>query len=711
VRHGFVMCGDNSESVMSASAPNAQWRITRSVAPTIVVLTLALAGCTSPHGQLARKAATASSQPSTSGPVAVSPPPDEAPASSRAPASGSGVPAPASSAAPSATAGPAVTATTLSVRLPVALSRVVAVPLSGNVVVAGGLDSHDVTTSQTLIFDPGSTSIRAAGHLPIAVHDAGAGVVGSTALVVGGGSAASSNAVQAVHADGTAAVIGRLPQLRSDDSVAGAGDQLFVIGGYDGVHELPGVLATTDGVTFHAVGQLSETVRYGAAYASSGAVWIFGGEHQGQPIADIQRVDTGTGVSTVVGKLPHPLAHAAVAVVGGRILILGGSDGHNPQNTIFAFDPATGSVRLVGSMPESVSDMATAVVGDTAYVLGGNALTAEQTIAPTTAIVAVKVASVSAQASVQGAPAALFSGKLLIADRGNNRLTLVDPAGTIDWTFPNAAAPAPPSGFFFPDDAFFIDHGTAILSNQEGNNTIVEISYPAGKPLWSYGHPGTASAATGYLHEPDDAYKLADGRVIVADANNCRVLIISAQAQPIGQIGTTGSCIHRPPTSLGYPNGDTPLQNGDVLISEVTGSWISEYTMSGALVWTVHLPLTYPSDPQQIGPDTYIVADYTKPGGILEFDRAGHILWEYRVPSGHGMLDHPSLAEVLPSGVICVNDDYRHRVVMIDPKTKTIVWQYGVDDVSGTAPGLLNTPDGFDLLAPDGTTPTHPWTG
>jgi outer membrane protein assembly factor BamB len=698
------MCRAHSELVTSAIAPigRAHWRVTRSVPLAVAVLALVLAGCTSPHARLAPKTAAPSSQPSASVPQPLSAAPDEAPASS---------PAQASSAGPSAPPHLAITATTMSVRLPVALSRVVAMPLNGGVIVAGGLDPHQVTTSQTLVFDPSSPSIRPAGHLAIAVHDAGAGVVGGTALVVGGGSAASSDAVQGVHADGTAAVVGRLPQVRSDDSVAVAGGQLYVIGGYDGVHELPGVLATTDGVTFHTVGQLAETVRYGAAYASSGAVWIFGGEHQGQPIADIQRVDTRTGASTVVGKLPHPLAHAAVAVLGTQVLILGGSDGHNPQNTIFAFDPATGSVTLVGSLPESVSDMATAVVGDTAYVLGGNALTAQQTIAPTTAIVAVKIASVGTQASVQGASAALFSGKLLIADRGNNRLILVDPAGTIDWTFPNAAAPAPPSGFFFPDDAFFTNHGTAILSNQEGNNTIVEISYPAGRPLWSYGHPGTAGAAAGYLHEPDDAYKLADGRVIVADANNCRVLIISAQAQPIGQIGTTGSCIHKPPTSLGYPNGDTPLRNGNVLISEVTGSWVSEYTTSGALVWTIHLPLTYPSDPQQIGPDTYIVADYTKPGGIVEFDRAGHILWEYRIPSGHGMLDHPSLAEVLPSGVICVNDDYRHRVVLIDPLTKTIVWQYGVDDVSGTAPGLLNTPDGFDLLAPDGTTPTHPWTG
>ncbi len=694
--------------MISNNRPRVRHRWPTLAWPAVIAL-LALTGCTSSHARPSPSATVAPVQPTARTPQPASATPSEASASP-GPLIGSGAPAPGSAAGTTA-AGLAVTATATSVRLPVALSRVVAMQLNGTVVVAGGLNAQQVTTAQTLVFDPSSQSIRAAAQLPIAVHDAGAGVVSGKAFVVGGGSAASSDAVQAVQADGSAAIAGRLPQVRSDDSVAVAGNTLYVIGGYDGTRELPGVLATTDGSTFHQVGLLGETVRYGAAYASPSSVWVFGGEHQGQPIADIQRVDTGTGVSSVVGKFPHPLAHAGVVVVSGQVLIVGGSDGHNPQNAIYAFDPIAGSVKLVGSLPESVSDMATAVVGDTAYVIGGDALTAEQTVAPTTTIVAVKLAPIVASAKVQGSPAALFTGKLLIADRGNNRLLLVDPAGTIQWAFPNATAAAPPSGFFFPDDAFFTNHGTGIISNQEGNNTIVEISYPAGKSLWSYGHPGIASPAAGYLHEPDDAYKLADGRVIVADANNCRVLIISAQSQPAGQIGTTGSCIHKPPTSLGYPNGDTPLQNGNILISEVTGSWISEYTMAGALVWTIHVPLTYPSDPQQIGPDLYIVADYAKPGGIVEFDRAGHIVWEYRVATGHGMLDHPSLAEVLPSGLICVNDDYRHRVVLIDPKTNTIVWQYGVDDVSGTAPGLLNTPDGFDLLAPGGTTPTHPWTG
>jgi hypothetical protein len=402
------MCNAHSSFVTSAIWPigRAHWRISTSVSLTAVALTIPLAACTSPHTRVALRTTPASSQPSVGVPRPVSPVPDQAPASSPAPLTGSANPTPASN-APHTSAAPrlAVTATTISVRLPVALSRVVAVPLNGKVVVAGGLDSHDVTTSQTLIFDPGAPSIGAAGHLAIAVHDAGAGVVGGTALVVGGGSAASSDAVQAVDADGGAAVVGRLPQLRSDDSVAVSGGQLYVVGGYDGVHELPDVLSTTDGATFHVVGRLGETVRYGAAYASPAAVWIFGGEHQGQPIADIQRIDIATGASTVVGKLPYPLAHAAVVALGGQVLILGGSDGHSPQSAIFSFDPVTGSVSLVGSLPERVSDMATAVVGDTTYVIGGNALTGKQTIAPTTAIVALRAAAVVAQTSAQGSPA------------------------------------------------------------------------------------------------------------------------------------------------------------------------------------------------------------------------------------------------------------------------------------------------------------------
>jgi hypothetical protein len=50
-------------------------------------------------------------------------------------------------------------------------------------------------------------------------------------------------------------------------------------------------------------------------------------------------------------------------------------------------------------------------------------------------------------------------------------------------------------------------------------------------------------------------------------------------------------------------------------------------------------------------------------------------------------------------------------VVLIDPKSKRIVWQYGRANVPGTGPDRLKVPDGFDLLGPSGATPTHPYTG
>ncbi len=54
-----------------------------------------------------------------------------------------------------------------------------------------------------------------------------------------------------------------------------------------------------------------------------------------------------------------------------------------------------------------------------------------------------------------------------------------------------------------------------------------------------------------------------------------------------------------------------------------------------------------------------------------------------------------------------LNDDYNDRMVAIDPLTGALVWQYGETGTPGTTAGMLNTPDGFDILGRGGTTPTH----
>jgi hypothetical protein len=86
-------------------------------------------------------------------------------------------------------------------------------------------------------------------------------------------------------------------------------------------------------------------------------------------------------------------------------------------------------------------------------------------------------------------------GYLLIADRGNNRLLLVDQRKRIIWTYPRPGV-RPSFPFRFDDDAFFSPDWRSIISNQEEQQTIEVISFPQGKVLWHYGHVNVRGTRT-----------------------------------------------------------------------------------------------------------------------------------------------------------------------------------------------------------------------
>jgi len=287
-------------------------------------------------------------------------------------------------------------------------------------------------------------------------------------------------------------------------------------------------------------------------------------------------------------------------------------------------------------------------------------------------------------------------GLLLIADRGNNRMLLVDGHKHILWRYPGGGRLA--MRFVFDDDTFFGPRHDRVISNQEDQHTIQIISFPGKHVVWRYGHVDAKGSAPGYLNTPDDAYLLPNGLVSVADAYNCRVIFISRAHRIVRQYGTPDVCRHDPPRYLGSVNGATPLPDGGTLVSEINGSWIDDIAANGRLRWTVQAPVSYPSDPQLLAPNRILLADYSKPGEAVIMTRQGHVLWRYAPSSGPGELDHPSLATRIAPGLIAINDDYRHRVVLVSIRTRRIVWQYGHTDVPGRGPGYLHTPDGLDLL-------------
>jgi hypothetical protein len=287
-------------------------------------------------------------------------------------------------------------------------------------------------------------------------------------------------------------------------------------------------------------------------------------------------------------------------------------------------------------------------------------------------------------------------GYMMIADRNNNRIIIVSPAKRVVWQFPRPGDVRPGQSFLDPDDAFFSPDYRSISTNEEFNQQIGEIDIRTHRLVWTYGHAGVRGSGPGYLSNPDDAYLLPSGLFMVADIQNCRVLFISRAHKVVREIGHAGSCGHDPPRGLSSPNGATPLADGGVLVTEI-GGWVDRIGPDGQLLWTIRTPTSYPSDAQLLPNGNVLVAGFNTPGRVDEITPHGRVVWTY-APSGMWSLDRPSLAVRWPNGMIAITDDWHHRVVVVDPATKRVVWSYGHLNIPGSSPGYLNKPDGLDLL-------------
>jgi hypothetical protein len=300
-----------------------------------------------------------------------------------------------------------------------------------------------------------------------------------------------------------------------------------------------------------------------------------------------------------------------------------------------------------------------------------------------------------------GSDPSVLPGPVLIADSDNNRLLEVSPDGRVLWRFPAPGDLAPGETFQVPDDAFFSPDGHQVIVTQEDDFVISVIDLASHRIVYRYGQPGVPGSEPGYVNNPDDALLMSSGGIVTADIKNCRLLVIRPPAhEPLRQLGVTGSCEHQLGVSYGSPNGAFPMANGDTAITEINGDWVDVLSPEGRPVLAIHPPeFTYPSDTNEVRPGLFLSADYTSPGAIETFTSDGKLQWRY-APTGAAALDQPSLALPLPNGDILANDDKNNRVIVIDPRTNRIVWQYGHTHVPDAGEGFLSDPDGVDLAPP-----------
>jgi len=300
---------------------------------------------------------------------------------------------------------------------------------------------------------------------------------------------------------------------------------------------------------------------------------------------------------------------------------------------------------------------------------------------------------------VPGSDPSVLHGDVLIADRSNDRLLVVDPQGRIVWRFPQPGR----AGLPLPDDAFFSPDGRRIIVTEEDVDVVSVVDVASRRIVWRYGAVGVPGSSADRLAHPDDAMLLPDGAIVAADIENCRLVTLRPPShRPARASGSPAAgCVHAPPRAWGSPNGAFPLTSGGTLVTEINGDWVDGLSATGRLLWTTHPPgVDYPSDSNEVRRGLYVTVGWQSPGILETFDRHGRLRWRYHPRPGAPQLDHPSLALPLPNGDFLLNDDYNDRVIVVDPRTDRVVWQYGHTGMAGRAPGYLSRPDGVDLVPP-----------
>jgi len=262
---------------------------------------------------------------------------------------------------------------------------------------------------------------------------------------------------------------------------------------------------------------------------------------------------------------------------------------------------------------------------------------------------------------------------LLIAERAD-RLVSISPRGQVVWRLRQSD----------PTQVFVSRTGRTLVISESRRSLVAMRRVDNHQVSFVYRK----------LEAPETALETASGQVIIADPGSCTVVFVSPTARrALGTLGTARTCVHDPPRAFAYPDAAFPAAGGELVVTERDPAWIDVLSARDRLLDAIRLAgWSAASDAGAYASGGLIVAERSDPGEIEELTRGGAPIWRYGPSAGPGELDRPALARVLAGGDVLVVDSGNDRVIVIDPRTDAIVWQYGHTGIAGTRPGFLDDP-------------------
>jgi hypothetical protein len=228
----------------------------------------------------------------------------------------------------------------------------------------------------------------------------------------------------------------------------------------------------------------------------------------------------------------------------------------------------------------------------------------------------------------------------------------VDRQGRLLWCLPSRAGQ-----IGLPASAQLTRSDTILIADPI-RHVAMEIDR-TGNVVWQFGETKHPSRRIDHLSSPGSARRLADGRCVIADSRNHRVLLIDVDGKAREIMPRTGT--------LRDPSHADVLRNGNFLICDTGNGRIIELDEQGDIVWQYgatnvnHRLLSYPRSVEVTATGGYLVAD-TAHDRVIEI-HDGQI-------SERPFLDQPGLfwprcVRLLPSGSLLIADARNSRIVEV----------------------------------------------
>jgi|SRR5579863_172513 len=228
----------------------------------------------------------------------------------------------------------------------------------------------------------------------------------------------------------------------------------------------------------------------------------------------------------------------------------------------------------------------------------------------------------------------------------------------------------------------------------------VFIVDPAGSILWQYGQAGVTGSGDNQLNTPVASVFLSGfpGHpgfgVLITDQGNQRVILVNLFSKKIvWQYGTTG-VIGIGPNQLNNPNSAELLENGHILIADELNNRVIEITPAGGIVktFTIGGALNTAAFASRL-PDGHTLITDSGNNRIVEVDSTDHIVWQYvtNTSASSNSNPQPTRGVRLRNGDTLISDQFNNRVIEVTHGGQ-IVFQQGKTNVTGNGFNRLNGP-------------------